>query len=191
MQIQSSYKVHLNKISNGVLSDPLCDSVNRGLTLVRVGAGYLTCNSHLPAYMYFWLNTDIKQMFLTFKNISMKCTSIHVIHVSKCWIIDERFVLLITGNHENGTYLILKCSICHVNCHWNTKTTKKKQKRTTNRRPLGHISHLSTSSSYHYLIILKRWGGGSKEIAAFEKTKNNLRGNGTPPNNYVLYFLSK
>ena len=36
MQRQSSYKVHMNTISNGELSDPLCDSVNRGLTLVRV-----------------------------------------------------------------------------------------------------------------------------------------------------------
>ena len=35
MQIQNSYKVHLNTISNGELSDPLSDSVNRGLTLVR------------------------------------------------------------------------------------------------------------------------------------------------------------
>ena len=34
MQRQSSYKVHLNTICNGELSDPLCDSVNRGLTLV-------------------------------------------------------------------------------------------------------------------------------------------------------------
>ena len=32
MQRQSSYKVHLNSISNGELSDPLCDSVTRGLT---------------------------------------------------------------------------------------------------------------------------------------------------------------
>ena len=32
MQRQSSYKVHMNTISNGELSDPLCDSVNRGLT---------------------------------------------------------------------------------------------------------------------------------------------------------------
>ena len=36
MQIQSSYKVHLNTISNGELSDPVCDSVNRGRTLVRL-----------------------------------------------------------------------------------------------------------------------------------------------------------
>ena len=36
MQRQSSYKVHLNTISNGELSDPLCDSVNRRLTLVRL-----------------------------------------------------------------------------------------------------------------------------------------------------------
>ena len=32
----SSYKVHMNTTSNGELSDPLCDSVNRGLTLVRL-----------------------------------------------------------------------------------------------------------------------------------------------------------
>ena len=36
MQRQSSYKVHLNTVSNGELSDPLCDSVNRGLTFVRL-----------------------------------------------------------------------------------------------------------------------------------------------------------
>ena len=36
MQRQSAYKVHLNMIGNGELSDPLCDSVNRGPTLVRL-----------------------------------------------------------------------------------------------------------------------------------------------------------
>ena len=36
MQRQSSYKVHMNTITNGELSDPLCDSVMRGLTLVRL-----------------------------------------------------------------------------------------------------------------------------------------------------------
>ena len=36
MQIQSSYKVHLNTISNWELSDPICDSVDKGLTLVRL-----------------------------------------------------------------------------------------------------------------------------------------------------------
>ena len=36
MQRQSSYKVHWNTISNGELSDPLSNSVNRGLTLVRL-----------------------------------------------------------------------------------------------------------------------------------------------------------
>ena len=36
MTQQSSYKVHLNTISNGELSDPLCDSVNIDLTLVRL-----------------------------------------------------------------------------------------------------------------------------------------------------------
>ena len=36
MQRQSSYKVHMNTISNGDLSDPLCDSVNRGPTSVRL-----------------------------------------------------------------------------------------------------------------------------------------------------------
>ena len=33
MQIQSSFKVHLNMVSSGGLSDPICDSINRGLTL--------------------------------------------------------------------------------------------------------------------------------------------------------------
>ena len=36
-KLQSSYKVHKNTISNGELSDPLSDRVNRGLTLVRLG----------------------------------------------------------------------------------------------------------------------------------------------------------
>ena len=36
MQRQSSYKVHLNTICNGELSDPICDSVHRGLPLVRL-----------------------------------------------------------------------------------------------------------------------------------------------------------
>ena len=31
------YKVHLNMISNVKLSDPLCNSINRDLTLVRLG----------------------------------------------------------------------------------------------------------------------------------------------------------
>ena len=31
-KLQSLYKVHLNTISNGELSDPLCDIVNRDLT---------------------------------------------------------------------------------------------------------------------------------------------------------------
>ena len=35
-KLQSSYKVHLNTISNRKLSDPLCDSVNKGLTIVRL-----------------------------------------------------------------------------------------------------------------------------------------------------------
>ena len=36
MQRQSAYKVHLNTISNGELSDPLCESDKRGLTFVRL-----------------------------------------------------------------------------------------------------------------------------------------------------------
>ena len=35
-KLQNLYKVHLNTISNGELSDPLCDSLNRSLTLVRL-----------------------------------------------------------------------------------------------------------------------------------------------------------
>ena len=40
-KLQSSYKVQLNTISNVELSDPLCESVNRGLTLVNLCIGYL------------------------------------------------------------------------------------------------------------------------------------------------------
>ena len=36
MQRQGLYKFHLNTISNGEFSDPVCDSVNRGLTLIRL-----------------------------------------------------------------------------------------------------------------------------------------------------------
>ena len=36
MQRQSSHKVYLNTISNGESLEPLCDTVNRGLTLVRL-----------------------------------------------------------------------------------------------------------------------------------------------------------
>ena len=36
MKRQSSYKVHLNAISNEKLSEPLCDSVNKGLTSVKL-----------------------------------------------------------------------------------------------------------------------------------------------------------
>ena len=36
MMQYANYKVHLNTISNGELSDPICDRVNRGLTLVRL-----------------------------------------------------------------------------------------------------------------------------------------------------------
>ena len=35
-QSKYMYKVHLNTIRNGELSDPICDSVNRDLTSVRL-----------------------------------------------------------------------------------------------------------------------------------------------------------
>ena len=35
-KLQSLYRVHWNTIRNGELSDPLCNSLNRGLTLVRL-----------------------------------------------------------------------------------------------------------------------------------------------------------
>ena len=41
MQLHASYQVHLNMISNGELSDPLCDIVKRGLTLVRLRFGVI------------------------------------------------------------------------------------------------------------------------------------------------------
>ena len=40
-KLQSSYKVQLNTISNVELSDPICDSVNRVLTLVSLCIRYL------------------------------------------------------------------------------------------------------------------------------------------------------
>ena len=52
MQRQSSYKVHMNTISNGELSDPLCDSVNRGLTLVRLIINITCIDSKYCQYMY-------------------------------------------------------------------------------------------------------------------------------------------
>ena len=47
MRIQSSYKVHLNTISNGELSDPLCDSESRDLALVRLSEFWLYCGTAL------------------------------------------------------------------------------------------------------------------------------------------------
>ena len=37
-KLQNLYKVHLSMFSNGELSDPLSDSANRGLNLVRLYA---------------------------------------------------------------------------------------------------------------------------------------------------------
>ena len=45
MQVQILYKDHLNTISNGDLSDPLCDSINRGLTSVRLNLIYWNMNT--------------------------------------------------------------------------------------------------------------------------------------------------
>ena len=61
MQRQSSYKVHLNTICNGELSDPLCDSENRDLTLVRLRS-YLQKNRH-----------EVKLVIL----FKLKCVSIN------------------------------------------------------------------------------------------------------------------
>ena len=52
MRRQSSYKVHINTISNGELSNPLCDNVNRGLTLVRLLIHWLELET------YDWLTTE-------------------------------------------------------------------------------------------------------------------------------------
>ena len=63
MQRQSSYKVHMNTISNGELSDPLCDSVNRGLTLVRLYAPTLfnhsACDIKLELLLYQIIIEDV------------------------------------------------------------------------------------------------------------------------------------
>ena len=79
MQKQSSYQVHLNTICNGVLSDPLCDSVHRGLTLVRLGVptGFVK-KTILPLYVsiiflifrMLWLSY-IEEMFGMMLKLSM------------------------------------------------------------------------------------------------------------------------
>ena len=50
MQIQSSYKVHLNTISNWELSDPICDSVDKGLTLVRLEV-HVHCTKRTASFL--------------------------------------------------------------------------------------------------------------------------------------------
>ena len=58
-KLQSLYKVHLNTISNGEFSDPLCSSVHRGLTLVRLhgrltqnGYDSMICNNNTSTVFY-------------------------------------------------------------------------------------------------------------------------------------------
>ena len=73
MQTQSSYKVHLNlnTISNGELSDPLCNSVNRGLTLVRLEDFKMWLFIYLHVYTFlsyniqYMLNVRICNNFIT------------------------------------------------------------------------------------------------------------------------------
>ena len=66
MQRQRSYKVHLNTISNGELSDPLCDSVNRGLTLFRLRVVYITRVINLVSFITRALtNTSVGTTFDT------------------------------------------------------------------------------------------------------------------------------
>ena len=62
MQTQSSYKVHLNTISNGELSDPLCNSVNRGLTLVRLEDYKIWLFIYLHVYNGTFLSDNMQYM---------------------------------------------------------------------------------------------------------------------------------
>ena len=67
MQRQSSYKVHLNTASNGELSDPLWDSANRGLTLVRLISKSLDWNFNVKVYFQStcctqWINILSNEM---------------------------------------------------------------------------------------------------------------------------------
>ena len=87
-KLQSSYKVHLNTISNGELSDPLCNSVNRGLTLFRLAI----CIPHLfhdsLELLLLWVMWPISLLFhfATFAGFSR---TINVWPYNMTWILFE------------------------------------------------------------------------------------------------------
>ena len=61
MRRQSSYKVHLNTICNVELSDPLCDRIKRGLTLVRLSYDK-QYNMKYTSCIKFWYNNGCYNM---------------------------------------------------------------------------------------------------------------------------------
>ena len=79
MQRQSSYKVHMNTISNGELSDPLCDRVNRGLTLVRLTKNLIICT---PLLTYI-PNVSTNDLFLVLNSTSSFTINMEHIKVLK------------------------------------------------------------------------------------------------------------
>ena len=62
----------MNTISNGELSDPLCDSVNRGLTLVRLRFVNISILSNADQYMQqdLYCNPDLLVKSGLFLNIT-------------------------------------------------------------------------------------------------------------------------
>ena len=67
----ANYKVHLNKLSFGKLSDPLFDSVKRGLTLVRLGFWHIQSFSSRVRYRVLFKEVKRVNVFVLYGNINM------------------------------------------------------------------------------------------------------------------------
>ena len=74
-KLHSSYKVHLNIVRKGALSDPLCDSVNRDLTLVRFDCTFSCHCITLTSLFYqeYISNLIIKMNLIVFSLFEVKC----------------------------------------------------------------------------------------------------------------------
>ena len=118
MQRQSSYKVHLNMIFNGELSDPLCDSVNRGLTLVRLG------NTHVHTWRHMdevWISrqpglTDESdhKVLVSLRHTDSSCNMYQL--VTKLYIL-----IIYQGEHSDSVILpYLLCIHFWQDCHWSS-----------------------------------------------------------------------
>ena len=85
MQRQSSYKVHMNTISNGELSDPLCDSVNRGLTLVRL-IFFLSCNLKKTVWCKYTMEIHFNN---SLKKSLSPLSALYKDHTQICFVTEE------------------------------------------------------------------------------------------------------